>query len=317
MRQLELQLRVPAERLERPNETRECEFRGMCSGVSANELFLADFENDVLRIFDVRTGQLDARDVYRCAAGESPTGVAYSAHTDTLFVASFGINTQTVRSFARTNAEWCECHRLDLSADPHHRVSLRALSDGSLVFGVEWVSAELQMLAVDDSRAMQTRARIRLPGAHRGFDAQLAAGETRLAVALRTDVVALFRVAGDRAVELARCPLRCLMRPLFCRDSLLALVSTGDGCVVQELCTGGGRLEARRVLLNGLKTSSDVCWCVVNDSLLAAWGLEDETPTLTLYNIQGRNQLGGPGGRAPPPSKKLGPPSKMWLFIVS
>ena len=286
MRQLELQQRVPAERLGRPNQTRECEFYGMCAGASANELFLADSANTVLRIFDVRTGQLDARDVYRCAAGECPTGVAYSAHTETLFVATRGNYTHTVRSFARTNAEWRECHRLDLSADLNYRVSLRALSDGSLVFGVEWVSAELQVLAVDDSRAMQTRARIRLPGEHWGFDAQLAAGETRLAVALGTPerVVALFRVAGDRAEELARCQLSCCIQPLFCRDSLLALVSTGDGNVVQELCTGGGRFEPRRVLLSGFKNF--FCWCVVNDSLLAAWRLEDETPTLTLYNIR-------------------------------
>ena len=297
VRQLESQLRVPAERLRRPNETRKCNFCGMCAGASANELFLADFANGVLRILDVRTGQLDELDVHRCAAGESLTGVAFSAHTDTLFVATLGNDTHTVRSFARTNAEWRECHRLDLSANPRHRVSLRALSDGSLVIGVQWFSffvssAVLQMLAVDDSRAMQTRARIRLPAALFGFDAQLAAGETRLALALYkpAKAVALFRVVGDRAEELARCPLECLTRPLFCRDSLLALVSTGSGWtashVVQELCTEGGRLESRRVLLSGLKNSSDVCWCVVNDSLLASWGLEDDTPTLNLYNIR-------------------------------
>ena len=256
----------------------------MCAGASANELFLADSTN-VLRIFDVRTGQLDARDVYRCAAGESLTGVAYSAHTDTLFVATYGKKTHTVRSFARTNAEWRESHRLDLSADRYSLVSLRALSDGSLVFGVEYVSAELQMLAVDDSRAMQTRARIQLPGEHWGFDAQLAAGETRLAVALISPewVVALFRVAGDRAEELARCPLFCLMPPLFCRDSLLAIVSTGSDGEVHEFGTGGGRLEPRRVLLSGLKDFIGVRWCVVNDSLLAAWNVEQHT--LTTYSI--------------------------------
>ena len=81
------------------------------------------------------------------------------------------------------------------------------------------------------------------------------------------------------------------MRPLFCRDSLLALVSTDDGGVVQEFGTGGGRLEPRRVLLSGLKNfielllHRDIFWCIVNDSLLAAWGIEDESP-LTLNNIR-------------------------------
>ena len=266
----------------------------MCAGASADELFLADCVNSVLRVFDVRTGQLDARDVYRCPAEEQMLNVAYCAHTDTLFVATWGYAptvSYRVRSLGRTNAEWRECHRLDLSRHKSSYfpdVTLRALSDGSLAFG-EHCSAELQLVAVDDSRAMQTRARIPLPGAHEGFDAQFAAGETRLAVALRTPkrAVALFRVAGDRAEELTRCALDCRMRPLFWRDSLLSFVHTDNGnCVVQELSsgTGGGRLEPRRVLLSGLKDSSN-CWCVVNDSLLAAWDIERETHTLTLYNI--------------------------------
>ena len=231
-----------------------------------------------------------------CAALEFPTGVAYSAHTDTLFVATIRINMHivcTVRSFARTNAEWHECHRLDPyypivgNVNSYYRDSLRVLSDGSIVFRFEGLlSVELQMLAADDSRAMQTRASIRLPSEHCGFDTQLAAGETRLAFALRTPerVVALFRVAGERAEELARCPLSCLIRPLFCRDSLLALVSTGDDYVVLEFGTGGGRLEPRRVHLSGL--NNFICWYVVNDSLLTARGLEDETTSLTLYNIR-------------------------------
>ena len=61
------------------------------------------------------------------------------------------------------------------------------------------------------TRVQCRRTHIRLPDAHCGFEAQLAAGETRLTVALRTPeyAVALFRVAGDRAEELARCPLHC------------------------------------------------------------------------------------------------------------
>ena len=75
------------------------------------------------------------------------------------------------------------------------------------------------------------------------------------------------------------------MRPLFCRDSLLAFERTGNGAIVQEFGIEDGRLEPRYVLLSDLKRSSDVCWCVVNGSLLAAWNIESGALTFALYTL--------------------------------
>ena len=45
--------------------------------------------NRVVRVFDVRSGQLDARDVYRGTAGVNVQDVAFLSNSDTLFVASY------------------------------------------------------------------------------------------------------------------------------------------------------------------------------------------------------------------------------------
>ena len=136
VRQLELKLRVPEESLRHQNETQECQLFGMCGGASADELFIADTNNKVVHLFDLRTGQLNERDLFRCPTRERLTDVAYSAHTDTLFVATCG-DSHTVRSLSRTNSEWHQCNRLDLNGYTLILyVSLRALSDGSFVFGV-------------------------------------------------------------------------------------------------------------------------------------------------------------------------------------
>ena len=62
-----------------------------------------------------------------------------------------------------------------------------------------------------------------------------------------------------------------------------------------------------------------------NFLLSSLWGSTCPPPTIFLPDTwwfgkfiwkQGRNQLGGRGGRPPPPVKSWPPPSKMWLFIV-
>ena len=244
----------------------------------------------------MRSGQLDARDVYRCPAKETTMCVAYFTHTDTLCVITSGVPKHIVRSFGRTNSEWRECLRLDVDGYGTTNTNVccvSALSDGSLVFGVMNSSEELRVLAVDSTHAIQESARIRLPASHRGFDAQLAGGETRLAVVLCTlrvspdaeeRAVALFRVEGNRAEELARCPLREAWRPLFCGDSLLVFGRTADdkSWAVHEFDSRGGRFEPRRVLFSGTDFSFPYGWCVVNGAL-AALGLENET--LTTYSL--------------------------------
>ena len=99
--------------------------------------------------------------------------------------------------------------------------------------------------------------------------------------------MALFRVEGDRAEELARCPLGLAWRSLFCVDSLLMCERSEDGTsfAVHEFGSGGGRFEPRRVLLSDTGSSIPYVWCVVNDALVA-WprGASNEAHSLPLFD---------------------------------
>ena len=82
---LSLSRSIPPDALRRQNETNVF-LSGLCGGAAAHQLFLADF--NAVRAFDVRTGRLDARDTYTPPNGESVNDVAYSAESDSLFVAT-------------------------------------------------------------------------------------------------------------------------------------------------------------------------------------------------------------------------------------
>ena len=142
---------------------------------------------------------------------------------------------------------------------------------------------------------MRRHVSIALPGTLAGFDVKLAGGggETWLAGALQTSqaedegAVTLFRVDGDRLMELSRFPLWAPLSPLFWRDSLLVFARIADhsGWEVRELGTGGGRLELRRIIHSGpnlLDSNHLIEWCVANDALVA-WNLEYRK--LTIYSM--------------------------------
>ena len=204
-----------------------------------------------------------------------------------------------VRSFARTDAdaEWRECHSLDVQLTSKYSM-LRAVSDGrSLVVGDADTSCarELRVFAVDSSRAMHQSRSIQFSNEYYGFDVKLAGGEIWLAVVLFTpsagdeDVVVLLRVGrdGDESELRSERPVPEPRTPLFCRDSLLVCAVAHNGWEVLEFGTGGGRLEPRRVVHSGLDFPAFhpdwfSTWCVVNDALVA-WDFEPDT--LMIYSL--------------------------------
>ena len=130
-----------------PAKRTECIFYGMSAGAAADHLFLANNTNRVVRIFDVRSGQLDARDVYRCPAGENNVRRILCAHRHLRHHLRSG---EAHYSLVRpTNSEWRVCHRLDVDEYKTTFVVLypvwvlceccvRALSDASLC--LEWTA---------------------------------------------------------------------------------------------------------------------------------------------------------------------------------
>ena len=311
---------------------------GMVRGKPDDELFIADVENRAVRSFNVTAAPTDVPSetpeklpvyklnlhlVYRMCEGENLKDIAYSSENDTLLVVSSDPNKQliTIRSFARTPSEWRQCcsHTMKSKAQ-ENRCTLRALSDGRLVFGV-WgailvpadsrsrsqqptkttrqeaaaachkeskLGDELQVLTLtrDNSRKIQEKTCIKLPASHSGFDAKLVGnrGEMWVAAALWFDAVALFRVVGDRVEELFRFKCECPQLPLFYGDNLLVCrwpsLTPSTSADVLELSITEGQIKLLRTL-SDLTNYWWTAWCVVPNGL-AAYGYE--TGKLTLYS---------------------------------
>ena len=279
---LSLSRRIPPDALHRPNETSLYLF-GLCGGAAAHWL------NRVVRAFDVRTGRLDARDAYTPPNGEHVHDVEYSAESDSLFVATYHTDGVIVRSLARrTDGQWSECHLMQVAPEGDKWIHLRVLRDGTLF----WSQCDTDAIHVcrANCRGIQC-ARVALPATHRGFDAQLAGNERRLAAALSDGSVALFRVDTEPAalVQLSRVMLAGANFPLFCGDSLLVVVATDSdtGGVVGEVksfdsfTTTDGRLQSDRQLIPRDDRLFILSWSFVEGTLFA-W--DQNSKELLLFN---------------------------------
>ena len=203
-----------------------------------------------------------------------------------------------------------------------NRCTLRALSDGRLVFGV-WgailvpadsrsrsqqptkttrqeaaaachkeskLGDELQVLTLtrDNSRKIQEKTCIKLPAAHSGFDAKLVGntGEMWVAVALWIDAVALFRVVGENAQEISRFKCEYAQMPLFLRDCEYLLVCRWPDSI------SGTLPEVRELSISGGRIAShrklgDIynSWFTTWCTVpqgVVAWGFD---PGLNLYSL--------------------------------
>ena len=309
---------------------------GMAGGqTSAGELFIADSENRAVRSIkldsDPAADKLELQCVYQMPEGESLKDIAYWPQTDTLLVVLGAFHAKhfyfTIRSLARpasgSGSCWGVCHSkiLDnVKSKPcqGNRCTLRALSDGRLVFGV-WGAVQLppgaretrptQALATycqtvenpgdvlqvltlnpDNSRKILAKTCVKLPAPHSGFDAKIVGNGSELllvAAALWFDTVALFRVDGESAKELYRFPSESPQLPFFYGDAGDKLLvsqwpaSTSSTLPdVQELSITGDRIELLRTL-NHINNYWWTAWCIVPAGL-AVWAYE--TGQLTVYS---------------------------------
>ena len=270
----------------------------MAAGGSAEELFLADKANGVVRAFDVRSGQLEARDAYRLSDTAEPdafvTAVEYSAHPETLFICTWEkALIYTVRSFERTidatsNSSWRECNRLDVNLGLERvEGSLRALSDTTLVLGGKFEANYMHLLAVNNNRVMQTRAHVpfKRTSKHNGWDAKRAGLEIWLAVARNTEPagIVLYRVQ-ETALRSARvlhfespgCPS---FATTLCSCTRALLITPDGRCTCWAPKAGASHRDASSSAVPILHCPQ---WCVANDALVA-WNLEPDN--LTIYKI--------------------------------
>ena len=271
---------------------------GLCSGAAANELFLADWENNVVRAFDVRTGRLDARDAYMLPKGESVNDVAYtySDESDSLFVASRHTDESgsgiTVRSLARrklpsrsdlNECQWSECDRIQLAPNGTGYIWLRVLREGTLLCSQRDTDG-IHVCRAHSDRSLQYCDPVVLPTKHVGFDAQLDGNEKRLAAALSDGSVALFRIDTEPValVQLSRVTLSGARRALFCEDSLLVGVApNGIVCEAMSFTMTDGGLQRDRKHIPRDDQLDIFRWCFAEGTLFA-WHYK--TGELLLFN---------------------------------
>ena len=329
----QLPRRIPGVSLKLKDE-HDVHLAGMAAGQSAaGELFLADSENRAVRSIkltaDPAANKLDLKLVYRMPEGENLKDIAYSQKTDTLLVISGALHAEhfTIRSLARPDSAyvWRECppcytvNNVKSKTVQDNRCTLRALSDGRLVFGV-WGAVQLppdakksirklptqalatscqtvenpgdvlQVLTLDNSRKIQAKTIVRLPAPHSGFDAKIIvvgnASDLLVAAALWFDSVALFRMDGDSAQELYRFAGNPQL-PLFFGDAGDKLLvshwpasTSSTPPGVQELSITGGRIELLRAL-NHINNYWWTTWCIVPAGI-AVWSFD--TGQLTVYS---------------------------------
>ena len=311
-----LSRRISPDALRRPNETRLL-LVGLCGGAvpldggpAPRELFLA-YSNAVCA-FDVQTGRLDACDVYTPPNGERVYDVAYCDESNSLFIATYKYHKSlwerlrsfrqrehnegagvSVRSLARTDGQWSECHRMKLAQEEYNRICLRiclcVLRDGTLLCS-QWGTDGIHVCRANSDRSLQHSARVALPVTHEGFDAYLASNERWLAAALSDSSLALFRVDTEPAalVQLSRVILDGARHALFCGKSLLVGVATNnDVREAVSFTTTDGRLQRDSQLIPRDDRLDIYNWCFVDgtyqgEETLFAWDFKSKE--LLLFN---------------------------------
>ena len=127
---------IPNEKLRRSQEY-HASIAGLSGGAAARELFIADSENNVVRAFDLSAGRLYELDAFKpSASNESVENVAYSAESNTLFVATLYPQVTTpltlvVHSLSRSDDEWRVVDRKEVSKDAH--ISMMRVLRGRIV----------------------------------------------------------------------------------------------------------------------------------------------------------------------------------------
>lgn len=236
-----------------------------------------------MRAFDFSSERLDATDVYVAGSEEEISDVAYSAESDSLFVASKhkAKPIAIVRSFARiNNSEWSERNQTQFERKGSRWIHVKILRDGTLIYGQSG-TAFIHVCRVHADRSIQNCKSFATPTKHNGFDTQLVDKDKRLAVAFENGSVAIFRMSEERIAYLP--PLITLVgarHPLYLWDSLLVGKKTKAGFYAQEailFSTSGSRQ------LITLNDKLDIeTWCSVHNHLFVS---NFKSRELLIYEI--------------------------------
>ena len=247
-----------------------------------DELFLADYDNEVVRSMRVRKNAGDLRDVYRVETLTCrliPECVCHMNDTNTLLVCEWEehMKDRWLVALRRSGSEWRETHRLQLqSADniSHNALICCALSDSRVLIGQNR-STYLELMQVDVDVVTGARIapveRIDVTDKYKWFSATCESSDTRVVMSYSTDrSVRVYRLRGGRLEELARTQLQRPYHLLWLADRLVVTewnAGTASNAVA-ELELSGTRLERRGQLIAFDEQIDLFSWCAVDGGLV-------------------------------------------------
>ena len=249
---------------------------GMSYNSARDELFLADWNNKVVRAMRVRDNAGDLPDVYRAPHDMSPWiySVCHMSNWDTLLVCSGdSYYANWLVALSRNGREWHEAHRLQIEGAG--RISC-ALSDSSLscarVLIGDSNSTYMELFRVKSHlfhrKHIERVHRIDVPEQYYSFSATCGS-DTLVAMSYEDQSVRVHRLQGDRLEELARIQLKEPYRLLWLADRLLFADydSEKKSHAVIELEVSDTRLERRREVITSSEHIFVSSWCVVKDGV--------------------------------------------------
>ena len=274
---LQLVRRIPKQTLIRAGEE-DPGIYGMSYNSARDELFLADYANNVVRAMRVRDNAGDLRDVYRGPhdAFSQIWSVCHMSDSDTLLVCSSEhlLDLKVANwlvALSRNGSEWRAAQRVQI--DGMGEISC-ALSDSRVLIG-QYNNTNMDLFRVESGPRIASLHRIHVPERYEWFSA-MCGSDTLVAMSypmrLNSDnykYVRVHRLRGDRLEEIARIQLRMPDSLLWLADRLLVADYDGkkQSDAVLEFEVSDTRLERRRELMTTSENILVCSLCAVNDGL--------------------------------------------------
>ena len=243
---------------------------GMSYNSARDELFLADWNNRVVRAMRVRDDAGDLRDVYRAPHDTDPyvLSVCHMSDSDTLLVCSNENGAKWLVALSRNGSEWREAQRVQ--TDGIGDISC-ALSDSRVLIGYGGSPSFLpymELFRVESGPRIARVHRIHVPEQYHSFSATCGS-DTLVAMSYDDRSVRVHRLRGDRLEELAHIQLKSPDRLLWLADRLLVADydSQKDSHAVIELEVSDTRLQRRRELIATSDNINVQRLCAVNDGV--------------------------------------------------
>ena len=249
------------------------DIRGMSYNSARDELFLADWNNNVVRALHLRDSADEMRDVYKTPHGASPIVwcVCQLSDSDTLLVCLEEKGPDKKLAYwlvalSRNGSEWRETQRMQTEGLGW---ICCALSDSRVLIG-QWLSTFMELFRVESGPRIERVHRLDVPEEYDWFSATCGSDTLVAMTYPYTDQsVRVYRQSGHRLEELTRIDMKNPKSVMWLADRLLVADwdDEKESHAVIELKLSGTRIERRRELIANTENIGVGRWCAVNEGL--------------------------------------------------